>query len=159
MKKYFGIQLAVFLAIAVLGAYGQGKPDYSGVWEVNSEKSRLADWAKFDKTTITIVHKEPNFSFHRVSIRAGKTDESSFNLTTDGRERVEKDGNRANYEKLYWDGDVLVFSSRMVLGDGREVTDVVRYTPRDGGKIFVAEEKFRGPVVKYDNLWVADRKN
>ena len=28
-----------------------------------------------------------------------------------------------------------------------------------GGKTFVAEEKFRGPVVKYDNLWVAGRKD
>jgi hypothetical protein len=47
----------------------------------------------------------------------------------------------------------------MILADGRQATDVVRYTLRDGGQTFVAEEKFRGPVLKYDDLWVAERKN
>jgi hypothetical protein len=38
------------------------------------------------------------------------------------------------------------------------LTSVVRYGLRDEGRTFVAEEAFRGPVLKYDNLWVAERK-
>jgi hypothetical protein len=129
---------AVFLAAAVLAASGVEKTDFSGVWVVNPQKSQLADWAKFDVTTITIEHKDLKFRFQRVSVKAGKTDESGYDFTTDG--------------------DTLVFHARMVLPDGREATDIVRYTLRDGGKTFVAEEKFRGPVVKYDNLWVADKR-
>ncbi len=134
------------------------KPDFSGVWIVNPEKSKLADWAQFDSTTITIEHKEPSFRFHRLSFKAGKKDETRWELTTDGVERVEKDAGRARYSRLKWDGDALVFHERVVLADGREASDTVRYTLTNGGKTFVAEESFRGPILKYDDLWVADRK-
>jgi hypothetical protein len=148
----------VLLGVAVLlAASAPGKPDFSGVWAVNPQRSQLADWAKFDRTTITIEHKEPLFRFHRVSVKGGKTDEAGYELTTDGVEKVTKEGRMTEYSRLYWEGEALVFSARTVLSDGREATDVVRYTLRDGGKTFVAEETLRGPVVKYDNLWVADR--
>ena len=152
------VGLTVLLTVAVLAASGVEKTDFSGVWVVNPQKSQLAAWAKFDVTTITIEHKEPKFLFHRGSVKAGKTDESGYDLTTDGVEKVSKEGRMTEYSRLYWDGDALVYHARMVLPDGREATDIVRYTLKDGGKTFVAEEKFRGPVVKYDNLWVADRK-
>lgn len=114
--------------------------------------------AKFDNTTITIEHKEPNFRFHRLSLKGGKADESAFELTTDGVEKVEREGGRVRTSRLTWDGEALVFYSHVLLPDGREATDTVRYSLQDGGKAFVAEEKFRGPVVKYDNLWVTDKK-
>jgi hypothetical protein len=157
-RQAFGAALCLGAAV-LLAAPAAGKPDFSGTWVVNLEKSRLANWAKFDSTTITIEHKEPNFRFHRLSVKGGIPDEASYVLTTDGVEKVEKEGGRASYSRLTWDGEALVFQSRLVLPNGREATDVVRYTLRDGGKTFVAEEKFRGPVVKYDNLWVADKKD
>jgi hypothetical protein len=160
MVKIRVIGPAVLLAVAVLlTASAPDKPDFSGVWVVNAEKSRLADWAKFDSTTITIEHKEPLFRFHRVSEKGGETDEAGYELTTDGVEKVTKEGRMTDISRLSWEGEALVFSARLILPDGREATDVVRYTLRDGGKTFVAEEKFRGPVVKYDNLWVAERTN
>jgi hypothetical protein len=159
MKNRQAIGTAVLVGAALLlAAAAAEKPDFSGVWVVNLEKSQLADWAKFDRTTITIVHKDPVFRFHRASVKAGKADETSYELTTDGAEKVEKEGGRASTSRLTWDGEALVFQDRLVLPNGREALDVVRYTLRDGGKTFVAEEKFRGPVVKYDNLWIADRQ-
>jgi hypothetical protein len=161
--RMFGRQTlcsAALLAAAVLlASAGPARPDFSGVWVVDPQRSQLAAWAKFDSTTITIEHKEPKFRFHRVSVKAGKADETTYDLTTDGAELMEKEGGGANTSKLFWDGDVLVFQALIVLADGRQATDVVRYTLRDGGKTFVAEEKFRGPVVKYDNLWVAGKKD
>ncbi len=150
---------AILAAAAFLAAAAPAKPDFSGAWVVNPQKSQLADWAKYDSTTITIEHKEPKLRFHRVSVKAGKTDESSYELTTDGVEKVEKDGGMTVTSRLSWEGEVLVLQNRMVLPDGREATNTVRYTLKDGGKTFVAEEKFRGPVRKYDNLWVADKKD
>jgi len=152
--------MLVLLAVGVaLAAAAPEKPDFSGAWVVNPQKSQLADWAKYDSTTITIEHKEPKFRFHRVSIKAGKTDEATYELTTDGVEKVEKEGGGTSRSRLSWDGDALVFEDTMSLPGLRQVTDVVRYTLKDGGRTLVAEEKFRGLVVKYDNLWVADRKD
>ena len=148
------------LALAAAAAAPAGdKPDFSGDWMFNAEKSKLQIQSKLEGGTFTVDHKEPDFRFSRVFIIGGKSDAYSYALTTDGREKVEEQPGRTLRSRLYWDGDVLVFDVRIVLKDGREATNVVRYSLRDGGRTFVAEEMFRGPVVKYDNVWVADRKS
>jgi hypothetical protein len=150
--------LAIPVGASRTGVLAQKKPDLSGTWVLNLEKSRLQIEAKIERGTFTIEHKEPQFLFSRVFIVSGKEDAVSYALTTDGKEKIDKEPGRTTTSRLYWDGDVLVFDERIVLTDGREATNVVRYSLRDGGRTLVAEEKFRGPFRKHDNLWVADRK-
>lgn len=147
------------LALAGAAVPAVDKPDFSGDWVFNAEKSKLQIQLKLESASFTIDHKEPNFRFSRLFVIDGKSDSFSYALTTDGKEHVEEQPGRTNTSRLYWDGDVLVFDVRIVLKDGREATNVVRYSLKDEGRTFVAEEKFRGPVLKYDNLWVADRKS
>jgi hypothetical protein len=161
ISKMIALALAIG-AVSFLGLQAAAptldKPNLSGDWVLNLEKSKLQTQMKLDSATFTIDHKEPDFHFSRVFVVGGKEDVFSYSLTTDGKEKVEEQPDRTLYNRLYWDGDVLVFDVRIVLKNGREATNVVRYSLRDGGRTFVAEEKFRGAVVKYDNLWVADRK-
>lgn len=153
------LKIPILLALAVAaGAASLDKPDFSGQWLFNAEKSRLQVRVKLERATFTIEHKEPYFKLSRLFIIEGHENALSWALTTDGKEEVTEEDGRTVHSRLYWDGDALVFDVRYVLKDGREATNVVRYTLQDGGKMFVAEEKFRGPVRKYDNLWVADRK-
>jgi len=151
------ISAVFFLGLQAVGL-AFDKPDFSGDWIFSAEKSKLQTQMKLDSATFTIDHKEPEFRFSRVFMVGGKEDAFSYSLTTDGKEKVEEQPDRTLHCRLYWDGDVLVFDVRIVLKNGREATNVVRYNLQDGGRTFVAEEKFRGPVLKYDNLWVADRK-
>lgn len=156
-------RLAGFLSVgllymAVMASQAAQKPDLSGTWVLNLDKSRLQIEDKIESGTFTIEHKEPDFRFSRVFVVGGKDDAVSYALTTDGREKIAKEPDRTTTSRLYWDGDVLVLDERIVLGDGREATNVVRYSLQDGGRTLVAEEKFRGPIHKHDNLWVAERK-
>lgn len=59
--------------------------------------------------------------------------------------------------RLYWEGDILVFVTRIVAPQG-EATNIVHYSLREGGRVIEAAEKFRGPKLSYDNLWVFDKK-
>ncbi len=149
---------AVLLLALAAGAPAVEKPNFSGEWTFNPEKSRLEVKWNLESGTFTIDHQEPDFHFSRVFIIGGKSDEYSYSLTTDGKEKISTQGERAVHSRLYWDGETLVFDSRIILKDGREATNVVRYSLRDGGKTLVAEEKFRGPRLTYENLWVADKK-
>ena len=146
------------LCVAGMASLAAQKPDFSGTWVLNLDKSRLQIEDKIESGTFTIEHKEPDFRFSRVFVVGGKDDAVSYALTADGREKIVKEPGRTTTSRLYWDGDVLVLDERIVLGDGREATNVVRYSLRDEGKSLVAEEKFRGPRHKHDNLWVAERK-
>jgi hypothetical protein len=153
-----GFFAAGLLCVAGMAALGADKPDFTGAWALDLDKSRLQAGAKIDRGIITIEHKEPEFRFSRVFVIEGEEDPVSYALTTDGRENIDKGPGRTTTSRLYWEGDVLVLDERIVLNDGREATNVVRYSLRHGGRTLVAEEKFRGPVRRYDNLWVADRK-
>jgi len=156
------ISLFILMALVIeaggAAALASEKPNFSGSWVVNAEKSKLEIKFELQSATFAIDHNEPDFRFSRVFVISGKDNALAWALTTDGKEVVTVEDGRTDYSRLYWDGDVLVFDVRIVLKDGREATNVVRYSLRDGGRTFVAEEKFRGPVLKYDNLWVADRK-
>jgi hypothetical protein len=154
------------LTVAVLSAAGTlrqgapaGKPDLTGTWTLDLEKCRLQFPPKLDGGTITIEHREPAFRFSRTFVENGKEDTVAYELTTDGREKVVREPGRTTTSRMSWDGDTLVLDERIVLANGRAATNVVRYSLQDGGRTLVAEEKFRAPFHKHDNLWVAERKN
>ena len=159
IKKHYEIALFIMILtmVAVTAiAEGREKTDYSGRWIFNPLKSKLQiDW-KPEKGEFEINHKEPLFRLHRIFIVDGKANEISFEHTTDGKEVVTTEGNRKIYSRMYWDGDILVLDQRILMGN-REATNKVRYTLANGGATLIAEEQFRGPKLKYDNLWAADK--
>jgi hypothetical protein len=154
------------LGVALLPAAGvrrqaapAGKPDFSGTWVLNLQRCQLQFPSKLDSGTIIIEHRDPAFRFSRTFVVGGKEDALSFELTTDGREKIVKEPDRTTTSRMSWDGDVLVLDERIVLADGRAAINTVRYGLHESGRMLIAEEKFRGPVHKHDNVWVADRKN
>lgn len=159
MNKAALLLLAGFVLTAGEALGAAGKPDFSGTWALNLEKSRLQADFGIRGGTITIDHQEPAFRLNRVFAAGGQEDIVSFELTTDGTEKIVRGSGRTTTSRLYWDGGVLVLDERIVLAGGRTATNVVRYSLRDGGRTLVAEEKFRGPAHRYDNLWIADRKS
>jgi len=146
------------LTLAVGVSSAADKPNFSGTWTFNPQKSKLQSRFPITAGTFVIDHQGPRFHFSRVFVMSGKEDSFSYDLTAGGPEEVTTNPGRTLYSRLYWEGDVLIYSVRIVLKDGREATNIVRYSLGDEGRTFVAEESFRGPVLKYDNLWVADKK-
>jgi hypothetical protein len=153
MVKSIAIGLLVLSAAAAQTAR---KPNFSGTWKMNLEKSRLQTPAP-DSSTLTIDHKEPSFRLSRTHVVKERPDTFSIGLTTDGKELVTNDPGETAYNRCYWEGDTLVFAARIVRKD-REATNVVKYSLSPDGKQLTANEQFRGPIVKYDNIWVFDRQ-
>jgi hypothetical protein len=159
MKRTVSILLAGFCLAAGTPLGAAGKPDFSGTWALDLEKCHLQADFGIQSGTFTIDHREPVFRFSRVFVAGGQEDALSYELTTDGTEKIDQGPGRTKTSRLSWDGDVLVLDERTVLADGRAATNVVRYSLRDGGRTLVAEEKFRAPVHQHDNIWVAGRKS
>jgi hypothetical protein len=93
----------------------------------------------------------------RTHVYNGKPDTWTIDLTTDGKEVIQQEGNQTLHVQLHWEGDQLVFDSKIILGD-REATNIVRYQLSEDGETFTALESFRGPRLKYDNVWVFDKE-
>jgi hypothetical protein len=130
--------------------------DFSGVWKFNPEKSQLQVPAP-SSSAFVVDHQEPHFHLTRTHIYDEKPDTWSIDLTTDGKEVIQQEGDQTLRVRLYWEGNQLIFDSKIILKD-REATNIVRYQLSEDGKTFTATESFRGPRLKYDNVWVFDRQ-
>ena len=131
------------------------KPDFSGTWKFNPARSRLQIPVP-DTTIFVMEHREPALRITRTHIAGERRDTFSLDLTTDGRETAVDRGDLRIHARVTWEGDTLVFDTRLVRA-GEEASNVVRYSLSEDGKTFVAEERFRGASLSYDNLWVLDR--
>jgi hypothetical protein len=146
--------ILVFL-LALSGKSGEARRrNLSGTWVMNSGKSRLQIQPP-DSSVLHIEHREPTFELRRTHRVKGVADMFRITLTTDGREVVAAHSGRVIHSRCYWQGERLVFDSRVDTNEG-EATNVVFYSLAADGRELTAEEHFRGPTLSYDNLWVFD---
>jgi RimJ/RimL family protein N-acetyltransferase len=131
------------------------RPDFTGTWRFNPAKSSLQIRAP-DETLFVIDHRDPALHISRTHRIGERQDTFSLDLTTDGSEiRVDRAGLRLR-ARATWEGDGLVFDTRL-LRTGEEATNVVRYSLSRDGELFLAEERFRSGSLNYDNTWLLDR--
>src|SRR5262245_42933589 len=130
-------------------------PDFSGEYVLDREASTLSEAGGAGARTgrVRIEHQEPRFRCQLSFVFAdGKTFESTFELTTDGREVTDPTPGRASASRMDWDGDALVFSHR------GGITLTFRYELLDGGRRLRMSEQLRGTDHDQDNVWVLDRQ-
>jgi len=151
--------VAAALLAAAPWALGEERPDFSGEWSLNKEKSRLPAeiMASLQSGVVTIDHRDPTFKFHRVFSVFGQDVAQSIELLTNGVEIERAQGERQATSRMYWEGDVLVLVTRMFASSG-EALNTVHYRLKEAGKVLEAEEDFRSPVMNTINLWVFDRR-
>jgi len=158
MRKGLIAMVGILWILAVTGLASNEdavKPNFSGVWNLSLQKSKLQIPAP-DSGVFTLDHKEPSFHLSRTFVKGGQSDVWSIGLTTDGREVVQEEKTETFRGRLSWEGNDLVLNSTITITD-RTATNVVRYHLSDDGLTLTATESFRGPRLKYDNVWVFDK--
>jgi hypothetical protein len=153
-RSSFALVAAVCLAAG--SALAADPPDFSGEWVLDLGRSTLVK-PGIRSGSVRIVHREPAFSFARTFVTEDGPDQVSYELTTDGKEKVEASDGMTTRSRLYWQDDQLVLDETMTMGE-RTATNVVHYSLSDGGRTLTARESFHGPRLKYDNTWVFFRQ-
>jgi len=157
--KQFLVSLPLLFLISVF-VHGQeaSKPDFSGKWIFNAQKSTLQDPAP-SSMTLYIDEHDPSVRFSRTQVYGDKTDTWSLDARTDDeREIVQHAPLYTSRIRVYWDGDALVLDEKIIAGDGSKATNMVRYTLEAGGKTLVGVENEKTPVGKSTNKWVYDKQ-
>jgi len=149
---------AIVSIVVASTAAAQSKPDFSGDWTLNPQKSTLSPIVApaVQSGTLQIEHREPNFKAHLNTVLSGRPIDATFELVADGREVVATNGDRRNVSSLVWDGDALVLTFRDERPNAT-VTISFRYELQDGGRRLRAIEQIRGGGRDQDNVWVYDR--
>ena len=131
------------------------KPDFSGTWTFNPEKSRLQITAP-DASLFVVDHRDPMLRISRTHYNHDKQDTFTLDLTTDGTDVIVERGDVRLRCHARWDGETLVFDTWMEQR-GAEATNIVRYALSRDGKTLTADEQFRSHSLNYDNVWTLDR--
>jgi hypothetical protein len=155
LKWVSGITLGICIAL-LQGKTKSAKPNFTGHWKLNLEKSQL-QVPRPTSSLFEIEHCEPNFHLTRTHVYRTDSNTISMDLTTDGIEYPQKFGELRALTRLYWKGSVLVLDMKVSI-HGDQGTNVDYYSLRDGGRTFVAVERWRSSKQRHDNVWVFDRQ-
>jgi hypothetical protein len=119
MRKYFPLLLVVVL-IAVSPLFGQaGKPNFSGTWTLDRDKSEMGSGGggRMAAATVVIEHKDPQLVIKRtLQTQSGEERVMEAKYTTDGKANTNESFRGSVESKTNWDGNKIV-------------TDSVRETP------------------------------
>lgn len=151
------LAIAAFLYFAISAeAASSGRPDVSGVWIFNPADSKL-QVPPPASMTFRIEQSASDALFVRTRTLGNETDTWQLKISMDGSEAIQERGLMKTHYRVYWRGETLVLDSISV-GNEYSATNVVEYTLSEDGKRLTAVEHFKGPQLKYENIWVFDRK-
>jgi hypothetical protein len=112
-------------------------PNFSGHWKLNPQKSKLDDPYQEDRT---INHKDPELTMDSKATVDGEEQSSTAKYRTDGKETRNMVDGDPLFTTAHWDGDVLVFESKLISDtDTTELYD--RWTLSPDGKTLTVERK------------------
>lgn len=158
MKRLL-VALPLLLATSIFSPAQQpSKPNFSGTWIFNAQKSTLQDPAP-SSMTFQIEQHDPHLRLSRTQVYGGKSDTWTLDAVTDSsREVVQHSALYTSHIRRYWDGDALVLDEKITAGDGSKATNRLKYTLAGDGKTLVAVESEETPVGKATNKWVYDKQ-
>ena len=138
----------------------QEKPDFSGEWTLNRQASSLSPAAAaMQSGTVRIEHREPMFRYAATLMAGGTPIEYAYELSTDGKEVAATQQGRRSVSSLRWDGNALVFVSKIEGPDpDRTITINFRYELLEVGRRLRAVEQLRGGGRDQDNVWMFERR-
>ena len=141
LRNIAALMIAAIVCLCASIAAAQTKPDFSGSWKMNREKSKFERGGP-DNLLIKIDHKEPAFvEDWKMSTPNG---ERAFQAkyTTDGKETEQEVMGRTAKTSAKWDDDGLViefktengfFKRKITLSaDGKTITKVVTQSGDNG---------------------------
>lgn len=106
------------LALGPVALYAGKKPDFTGQWELNVQKSDLGG-APMTKLTVQIEHKDPTFTYTAKATVDGQDFEESETFKTDG---TPTQSSRGATVRAHWENETLIIESTAADGSPLDET-------------------------------------
>jgi hypothetical protein len=148
--------LACAAALTGVPVMAAGKPDFSGTWKLNIDKSNFGPAPPPTSQTRTVDHKDPAIKV--VTNQSGAEGDITLSTTysTDGTET--KNDFMGNEMKCVakWDGDTLVIDSKLDF-QGTPVSVKETWKLSDDGKTLNTVSKISTPQGDFDTASVLEK--
>jgi len=149
------IRVLAVLLLAVGSLSAADRPNLSGTWKANLDKSDYGPVPPPTSFTRTVTHAEPSISFLDLQETAIGPQRTERKYSTDGKE-IAFDGNGAEVKSAAtWEGSKLVVRSRV---DDASLKIVETITPAADGKSFESMVHIASPQGDLDIKVVFEKK-
>lgn len=150
---------AVFVLAAVTSlAMAADKPNFSGNWKLDIEKSNFGPVPPPTSMTRKIDHTEPAVTVEQATSGGPQGDQNAtLKYATDGKETTNNFMGQDVKSKGAWDGGTLVLTTKADFG-GTEVTLVDKWTLSDDGKVFTDVLHIVSPQGEFDITYILNKQ-
>lgn len=157
MNRRYWLALCALSVLAAVPAGAWEKPNYSGEWKMNAEKSDFGPVPVPEKMERKITHEDPSLKY--TSVQAGQQGEVTTEMayTTDGKPSTNKTPRGEVTGIASWDGDVLTIASKREV-QGMEITQNERWMLSEDGKVLTINNKISTPQGDFEIKVVMDKK-
>ena len=151
------LRYAAILIAACGLVRAQDRPNFSGEWKMNPEKSDYGMVPKPEKMTRKIAHNEPNLLI--ATTQSGPRGESSseLKLVIDGKEQSNKLGATEVKSTPRWEGQVLRIDTKRPFQDG-EILMQEKWTLSENGKTMTIATHIVAPMGETDITVALDKQ-
>jgi hypothetical protein len=138
-------------------ASASARPNFSGTWKLNTQKSDFGPIPGPDSETDVIEHNDPNIKL--AVDRSGPQGNQKFDLdmAIDGKEQTHKLGDQEVKTTSQWEGNALVVLTKLMFQDN-EILIKSAYTLAPDGKTVNVNSHFSSPMGEADQKLVFDKQ-
>jgi hypothetical protein len=154
MKTLMKMTLSTLLVIATACTIAAAdKPDFSGNWKIDLDKSSFGMMPPPTSMTSKITHKDPELVVENTQDGAQGVQTNTAKYSTDGKETTNSMMGTDVKSKAVWDGKNLVVNSSLDAG-GAQVKLVTKYSLSDDGKTLTSALNISAPQGDFEMTMV-----
>jgi hypothetical protein len=146
------------VTVCMVAAAPDLRPNFSGTWVMNPDKTDFGPLPKPDKAKYVIRHSGPNIGLDYTQ----DADSKHIDVVTDGEERVtESDDESELWTRVSWSGPVLVWEARRRAKPAHEVRPVSwvsRWTLSEDGKTLTINRRITAGDQSLNEIMVLDKQ-
>ena len=142
------------VCLGLLASPPQGKPDFTGFWELNLAKSKFGQMVKPARMTLTVQREGDRSKAEQTTWNAQGESSTSGAWYVDGKDREAEEAGQT-MEKTHWDGKVLVNEKRSL---DRTFVETTRLSLSPDGKSATEEIRVKSPNGENREVLVFDKK-
>jgi hypothetical protein len=132
MKISWASLIAWVILLSAIALAADHKPNFTGKWELNPEKSDLGG-APITKLIVQVEHRDPVLKYTVAGTAGGREFSEVETISTDGKPTTDSRGAQI---KAHWEGATVVIEST---GDQGKALEATRLTLSGGGKVMTRE--------------------
>jgi hypothetical protein len=148
---------AAFTLALGLAMPAQAKPNFSGEWKLNVDKSEFGPMPPPTSMTMKIDHSDPNMTV-ATAVASSQGDMSiDAKYTTDGKESTNSMGPMEAKSTMTWDGDDLAVNTKLDAG-GTEIVIKGKWMLSADGKTLTQASHLTSPQGEVDLKYVLEKQ-